>query len=225
MITRETVEARQEVSFYFDPICPWTWITSRWLVEVAEARGLQINWRTFSLSTVNGGIDRMPERFREAARFSLRAERVIEAMRTAGENRLVGEFYTELGRRLHVVRARPDATLLEEAAAAVGAQRFLPTADEDTWDVPVVQSTDQAVALAGPDVGSPVLAMGERGLYGPIVSPAPAGQEALRLWDAIETLFALPSFYELKHGRVGEPKVEVAAPSERRETSTGRRVQ
>ncbi|MBV9280591.1 MAG: DsbA family protein [Chloroflexi bacterium] len=210
MISRETLYRPQTVSFFFDPICPWTWITSRWLVEVAEAREVDVDWRTLSLAELNGGVDRMPAQFQEAGRFSMRALRMIEAMRATGASGRVGAFYTELGMRLHVDGEPAVTDLLRRAADVAGVGGYTGAADDPSWDAAVAGSTAIAMRLAGPDVGSPVLQLDGRtwGLHGPIVSPAPGGEDALRLWDALLTLVHVPGFYELKRGRTGAPQIQ-----------------
>jgi hypothetical protein len=210
MIARETVYRPTTVSFYFDPICPWTWITSRWLVEVAGARGFDIDWRTLSLAVLNGGVERMPAPYQEGGRFSLRALRMMEAVRTDGLRDQIGAFYTELGERLHVDGEAPGLALLQRSADAAGVGAYLPAADDRRWDEVIAGSTWAAMELAGPDIGSPVIVLDgqEWGLHGPIVSPAPQGDDAVRLWDALLSLSGVPGFYELKHGRTGAPQVQ-----------------
>jgi len=204
-----------DAAFYFDPACPWTWLTSRWLVDVAGRRGVDITWRTCSLALINEGRELPPELLARIpdlpARHALGkcALRMIESLRAAGRNDDIGRFYTEWGNRFHVQAMSPDQSLLEDAARAAGVDDQLPAAGEDAWDTHLRASLDEAVAKAGPDVGSPVLVVGdnERGTFGPIVSPPPTGEDALRLWDALVTLQSLPTFLEIKRGRSGPPAV------------------
>jgi hypothetical protein len=174
-----------------------------------------------SLAVLNGGIDQMPERFQEGGRFSMRALRMMEAMRAAGFGDRIGELYTDLGTRLHVDREAPSLDLLRRSADAAGVGEFLPLAEDAWWDEAVVSSTWEAVELAGPDIGSPVIRLQgqDRGLHGPIVSPMPSGEEALRLWDALLTLTHVPGFFEVKHGRSGAPEIPRAVPAETRGSS------
>ncbi|MEO5678890.1 MAG: DsbA family protein [Acidimicrobiales bacterium] len=202
---------RQVVTFYFDPGCPWTWMTSRWLVAAAEERALDIRWRTFSLGLLNQGrqlpasLD-TPEHRAKAA-LTARALRVTQAARAQDDDDAAGRFYREWGVRFHETGREPTAALLEEAAAAAGVTDLLRTADTADLDAAVADSLAEALRLAGPDVGSPVLhlAGSERGMFGPIVSPAPTGPAAGQLWDALVVLQGLESFYELKRGRLGPP--------------------
>ncbi len=173
---------RTGVTFYFDPGCPWTWLSSRWLVAAAQERDLDIRWRTFSLALLNK--DKTPPAFldtpemRAKTALAAQALRVVEATVVAGDNDGAGRFYTEFGTRFYVKGSEPCAEMLEEAQS-----------------------------LSGPDVGSPVLHVdgAERGTFGPIVSPSPTGEEAGRLWDAVVALQGIGSFFELKRGRSAPP--------------------
>lgn len=205
-----------EVSFYFDAMCPWTWMSSRWLVDVAGQRDLAITWRTFSLPLLNEGQPIPPELLAavpdlpERLALGTGVLRMAEALRDAGRNDDIGAFYTECGQRFHVEAQPPERSVLEAAAAAAGVEDQLAAVEDEAWDAHLRASLDEAVALAGPDVGSPVLSLegNRRGGFGPIVSPPPVGEDAGRLWDAVVTLHSLPSFYEVKRGRSGPPALE-----------------
>lgn len=204
-----------DVSFYFDSMCPWTWMTSRWLVDVAGQRGLDITWRTFSLPMLNEGqeippalLEAVPD-IRQRLALDPGILRMVESLRAAGRNDDIGRFYTECGNRFHVAAAPPERAVLEEAAKAAGVEDHLPAADDDRWDKAVRASLDEALAKAGPDVGSPVIVLdgNERGAFGPIVSPPPQGDDAARLWDAVVVLHSVPDFFEIKRGRGGPPQI------------------
>ena len=204
---------RLGVTFYFDPVCPWTWATSRWLLAAAEQRGLDIRWRTFSLGVMNK--DKTLPAFLDTpefkARIALAAEalKVVEAGVAAADNDAVGRFYTEWGTRFHEAEEEPAQALLEAAAEAAGATHLLAAAGDDGLDAATAASLEEALRLAGPDVGSPVLHVdgAEHGTFGPIVSPPPAGDDAGRLWDSVVALSKIESFYELKRGRTGPPQL------------------
>jgi hypothetical protein len=209
MIERETVRRGENVSFYFDPICPWTWITSRWLVEVADQRRLRVDWRAMSLVALNGGASSLNAARSGAARLSTGFLRMIEAMRSNGRADLIGPFYTAVGNRLHVEGEQPTMDLLEEAARETGVIGFLVAAEDSHWNEAVLRSTAEAMELGGPDTGSPILRIEgqEHGTHGPIVSPAPRGDDALRLWDVVSVALEIPGFYEIKHGRDSAPEI------------------
>jgi 2-hydroxychromene-2-carboxylate isomerase len=192
------------IEFHFDPACPWTWATSRWLVDAAEQAGITISWHSLSLGVLNEGRE-IPERYRAMQQAGTAAHRMIAALLADGRNDLVGDFYTEYGRRVHHDREGLSVDLVRAVAEAAGAGAWAAAIDEPSWDAAVRSSTEHAIALGGPEVGSPVLAFGDPivGIFGPIVSPPPTGHLALRLLDLVLEIALVPSFFELKRGRVG----------------------
>ena len=196
------------IEFFFDPACPWTWMTSRWLVEATALTEREIRWRNLSLAVVNADRE-IPERYRAALVASQRAHRVIAAMRADDRNDEVGAFYTEWGRRFHHDRVTPTEGLAATVAAASGAEQWAAAAADDRWDADVEASTKEGQELAGgSDVGSPLLAFGDPrvGIFGPIVSPPPSGDDAVTLLDHVLAVATMTSFYELKRGRQGDPQ-------------------
>jgi hypothetical protein len=196
-----------DVAFYFDPACPWTWMTSRWLVDAAAQAGTAIEWRSLSLAVINRGKE-VPEQFRAARDASVRVHRVMASLRAAGRNDLIGALYTEYGRRTFHDDEPRSPQLVQAVAEAVGAGAWAAAADDESLDAAVEASTVEACELAGPDVGSPVLAWGEprRGTFGPIVSPPPAGADALALLEHVVALRDIPGVYEVKRGRRAGPE-------------------
>jgi 2-hydroxychromene-2-carboxylate isomerase len=190
------------VEFYFDPACPWTWNTSRWLVEVAQTRGLDVQWRPLSLAFLNADRE-IPEQYRAPLEAGLALLRIVAASRVAGRDEAIADLYTEFGRRFFHDQEPPSASLAVAAAEAVGLGALADAAADASYDDAILTSTQEAIERAGPDVGSPVLIAGlsARAFHGPIVSPPPRGEDALRLWDAVVTLTQLPGVYEIKHGR------------------------
>ena len=134
---------------------------------------------------------------------------MIEAMRANHRDDLAGPFYTALGTRLHLDEEPADTDILEAAAQEAGVAGYLVAATDAHWDEAVIRSTVEALGLGGPDTGSPILLLeGQpRGFHGPIVSPAPMGDDATRLWDLVAAAMSMPDFYELKHGRDGAPQI------------------
>lgn len=195
------------VQFFFDPSCPWTWMTSRWLVEVAGRLEFGVEWRSLSLAVLNAGRE-IPERYRASSEAARSALRVVEAAREAGRHEEVGAFYTHLGTRLHHDQAEPGVALVTEVADATGLGDLAGAATDPAWDEPLARSLDAAIAAAGPGVGSPVVVPpgATTGFFGPIVSPPPTGEAALTLWELVRAAATLPGFWELKRGRTEGPR-------------------
>ena len=194
------------VSFYFDPICPWCWVTARWLMNVRESRPVDIDWQPFSLAIKNQELDH-PERWKQIEREGLRALRVIESVREAGNREAVEDLYIEMARRRHHDRA-PDFDL-ESIVSACGVDRgFASAADDPAWDQPIEQAMARVLGVMGDDIGVPAIVFeGDEpvGFHGPIISSAPSGNEGLRLFDAFVALAETPGFYEIKRGRDARP--------------------
>jgi hypothetical protein len=195
-----------EIELFFDPTCPWTWNTSRWLLDAAAQRQVEVRYRSLSLQVLNAGRD-IPERFRAGMEASGRAHRLFAALRADGRNDLIGAVYTEWGRRHFHDGEAPSLALVRASADAAGAAAWLGAVDDARWDADIEASTREAVELAGPDVGSPVLVFDEPriGLFGPVVSPPPSGPPAAALLDVVVAGARTPGFLELKRGRSGPP--------------------
>jgi 2-hydroxychromene-2-carboxylate isomerase len=192
---------RVPVTFYFDPSCPWTWRASRWLVDVAPRHHLEIEWAAFSLALLNeGDIAEQDEAKWTAAQ---RALRIVEALRADGRHETTGHFYTTLGNAVFHDRRELDDELIRKTAHFSLADDATTAMDDPSWDNAVRASLEQAMQLAGPGIGSPVLAMGgaRRGFSGPILKAVPTGVAADRLFDAVSTLIRMPEFCEVKRGR------------------------
>jgi 2-hydroxychromene-2-carboxylate isomerase len=188
------------VTFWFDHACPWTWVTSRWLVDVADQRNMSIAWRSLSLSVLNADAD-VPAEYREPMRASTAAQRVMAALNADDRNDLSGELYRAYGERLFVQKSTITVESVPELAMSVGADAWAAAAEDATWDADIEQQTKAAIALAGPDIGSPVISFDDVAIFGPIVSPAPHGAAAIELWDHVVALATNSAFFELKRGR------------------------
>jgi hypothetical protein len=194
------------VDFFFDPMCPWTWMTSRWITEVAPNRDLDITWRVFSLkyeAELRGKPFTEPHAQRAIAQW--RGLRVIEAVRKAEGDAPIGRLYTVLGAFIH-----HDGDLmlerLEEALTTAGLDAgYVAAGDDESYDEVITGSTDLALEMVGTDVGVPIIGFSGTGtaLFGPAVSPPPTGRDALRLWDAYAELLTIPGFWETKRTRKG----------------------
>ncbi len=188
------------VDFWFDPSCPFTWQTSRWLVEVADARGVRVDWRLMSLAVLNAGNE-IPEQWREHAARGAVAGRVFAAVRAVGGPEALGRFYTAVGSRVHGQGAVLGPDVFAEALAAVGLPAEL-ARDDDAQQAAVEASHAEGQERVGAEAGSPITAFpGAPGFFGPIVAPAPTGADALRLFDGLALVSGVPGFSELKGAR------------------------
>lgn len=200
------------VDFWFDPVCPWTWLTSRWLLEVADHRPLRITWHVMSLSVLNEGRE-LPEKYVELLQKAWGPVRVLIAVQQEYGDEYVLPLFDAMGERFHRQSRTDHVAILTESVEAVGLPAQLAEAAGDTqWDQALRASHDRAMELVGDDVGSPVIrlpdAPGAGAYFGPVVNPVPRGEDALRLWDGIEALASTPQFHELKRSRDGDPIID-----------------
>lgn len=192
---------RLMVTFHFDPICPWTWVTSRWLLNAQLVRPFDITWHVMSLSVLSDGQE-PPEEYAEALRLGWGTGRALMAAEEVGGSEAVLSLFNELGRRIHVAGELHTPEMIAAAVAAAGLPPAVAEAAGDpAWDDALRASHARAMVLVGDDVGSPVVQFGDVGFFGPVVSPAPEGEDAGRLFDAVHTAATVPGFFELKRTR------------------------
>jgi hypothetical protein len=191
-----------EIDFWFDPSCPYTWRTSRWLADVAQRRGVDVRWRVMSLAILNEGKE-FPPQYGEAMDAGRVASRVMQAVRERCGNEALGRFYAEVGTLVHERGTEPGVDVYRQALRAGGLPEELATAgDDEAYQAGVVQSHWEGQDRAGQESGSPITAVDDHpGFFGPIVVPPPAGDDATRLLDALVALSAIQSFSELKRAR------------------------
>jgi hypothetical protein len=218
-----------EVEFFVDPSCPWAWVTSRWIIEVARARDLEVTWRSYCLEIRDdyGVAPTVPEKLREAAlaghALSHRMLRIFEDARARHGEDAVDRLYTEWGRRFFTRRPHGDE-LLSECITACGLEGdLLGSADDPKWDTPINESMEAAYAFGGPKTQTPTIVVRDdppHGFKGPVMAPAPTGEAALRLWDALVVLSGDPGFFEFTRPRANPPRP--SAPDELPTTDEGR---
>jgi protein-disulfide isomerase-like protein with CxxC motif len=203
-VTTETAP-RTPVDFWFDPLCPWAWMTSRWLHEAAAVRDLEPRWHIMSLAVLNEGRE-VPEEYQAAMERSLAMGRVAVAASAKAGEEVLGDLYTALGTRIHVAGREIDRTLVEEALDEVGLPSDLADAmASDEHDRALRESHQRAMDLVGEDVGTPVVSVADVAFFGPVVTPAPKGEAAGRLWDGVLAVAGTPGFFELKRTRTQGP--------------------
>jgi 2-hydroxychromene-2-carboxylate isomerase len=204
------------VEMYVDPSCPWAWLTSRWLTEVAPHRNLDLIWRSYCLESRDdyGVAPTMAEEARASAlashALSHRMLRIFEAVRARHGEPAIDALYLEWGRRFFREAGRRDDAFLAEILAGCGLEAdLLGAAGDEKWDGPIVESMDVAYAFGGPKTQTPTIVVREdppHGFKGPVMAPAPTGEAALRLWDAIVTISKEPGFFEITRPRRNAPR-------------------
>ncbi|HEY4331942.1 MAG TPA: DsbA family protein [Ilumatobacteraceae bacterium] len=200
-----------DLDFFFDPVCPFAWITSRWVNEVKALRDYDVRWRFISLAVLNENqtAEWYTPEYRAGHVAGLMGLRVADAVRLTADNDAVGRIYTELGTALHVQNRRKEIQadtlgFIKGALAAADCDVSLAGEMDNTeHDAHIRAETELALARTGKDVGTPILtfhpdAPDENSFFGPVISKAPRGEAALKLWDAIEVIALTPSMSELK---------------------------
>ena len=200
-----TSSERTVVDFWFDPVCPWAWLTSRWLLEVTKVRPVDVRWHVMSLSYLNAGRD-LPEDYQRLMDRAWGPVRVVVAAEHKYGNDVVLPLYTALGERLHPGQRPVERQTIEEALAAAGLAVELADAMEDTgYDEALRASHHAGMDVVGTDVGTPVIHVGGSAIFGPVVSPVPRGEAAGRLWDGVVLVTSTDGFFELKRSRTRGP--------------------
>ncbi|MFE9044076.1 DsbA family protein [Streptomyces sp. NPDC012421] len=209
-------ESRTTAEFFFDPLCPWAWMTSRWMVEVEKVRPVDVRWKVMSLAVLNENrLDELPEEYREM--LETRAwgpVRVVIAAQQLHGDEVVGKLYTALGTRFHNDGEGPTREAMAGALRDVGLpEDLVEYADKDTYDAELRASHTEGIEKVGQDVGTPVIAVpgpdgDEVAFFGPVVTPTPRGDAAARLWDGTLLVASTPGFYEIKRTRTAAPSFE-----------------
>ena len=186
---------------WFDPTCPWAWMTSRWLMEVQRLREIEVTWSVMSLSVLNDGRD-LDAGYQKAMDRAWGPVRVIMAAARDHGAEVVKPLYDAVGTRLHPGGRKDHSAVIGEALAEVGLPAHLAryAASEEVDDL-LRSSHDRAMDLVGDEVGTPVISFGGVAFFGPVVTPAPKGEAAARLWDGCLLVAGTPGFYELKRTR------------------------
>lgn len=199
----------QRAEFWFDPVCPWAWMTSRWMTEVQQIRPVEVTWSVMSLSVLNEGRD-VSDDYAALLKKAWAPVRVITAARLVHGEEVVKPLYDAIGTRFHPGgRTDEVPAVIAEALAEVGLPAELAAAaDTDEHDEALRASHQRAIDLVGADVGTPVVAVEGVAFFGPVVTPAPKGEAAGRLWDGCVLVAGTPGFYELKRSRSADPQFD-----------------
>ncbi len=201
------------LDFWFDPLCPWAWITSRWVLEVEQVRAIRTTWHVMSLAILNAGREELSEKYRERMERAKGPVRVcIAAEQLRGPDILL-PLYTALGTRMHVQQRGRGEGEGEEVMAEALAELGLPASLTDAafgseYDDALAASHHAGMDPVGTDVGTPVIHVNGRAIFGPVVTPAPKGEAAGRLWDGVLLCTGTEGFFELKRTRDQRPSFD-----------------
>jgi 2-hydroxychromene-2-carboxylate isomerase len=193
------------IEFWFDPSCPWAWVTSRWVDEVAEARRLDVTWNVMSLAVLNEDKE-VSDEYQAFFPRALKYTRLVQAAQELYGQESVKALYGALGALIHLGgQTDPDVVIPAALAEAGLPASFAAHADSDEFDVAMRLSHFEGIRRVGHDVGTPIIAVGDVAFFGPVMSPAPTGPQALALWDGVMAAAAFDGFFELKRSRTREP--------------------
>ncbi|MEY3705164.1 MAG: hypothetical protein RLY29_536, partial [Actinomycetota bacterium] len=177
--------AKQRAEFWFDPVCPWAWMTSRWILEVEKVRDIEVKWNLFSLAYLNRDKD-VPEDYKSKLIRSWHCTRVIAAAQRERGDSITLPLYTAISSRIHLEKMEVGKELLEAALTEVGLSPALAAAmDDESLNQDIIDSHERGIKLVGNDVGTPIIAVGDAAFFGPVISPAPKGEAAGKLWDGV----------------------------------------
>jgi 2-hydroxychromene-2-carboxylate isomerase len=199
-----TTELKSRADFWFDPACPFAWITSRWILEVQQVRDIDVTWHIMSLAYLNQDKD-ISAADREFLQTAWQPVRVLMAAEQKYGKDVLLPLYTAMGNRIHLEKQDRDRAMIEAALTEAGLDLALADAmDDSSYDDAIAESHREGMDQVGNEVGTPTIAFHGRAFFGPVISKAPKGEDAGRLWDACVTLSDYPHFYELKRSRTEE---------------------
>ena len=195
-----------QVDFWFDPLCPWAWITSRWILEVEKVRPVAARWHVMSLAVLNEKKDDISDRYKELMKQAWGPVRVCVAAEQKFGSEVVLPLYTAIGTRFHNEKQDRSRATIEAALADVSLPADLADAMDSTeYDDAVRASHADGIDRVGYEVGTPVISVNGTSIFGPVVTPIPRGEAAAKLWDGVLLVTGTDGFFELKRSRTRDP--------------------